>query len=211
MDDLRGWDVVLRDGKALTAVIISIASKPNEVYTILDGNVVCLSQHGKAVSDLDIGEAKPLYCSVPDGAHIDSVLTTPKNYQQPKPWPAIVLLHGGPYSCVTCGFDIPLFNRIGWLAAAGYAVLCVNYRGSSTHGDKFVADMRGAAGVKDYGDIIDAVQAGIKAGFIGCMNVVRVGLQAIPRDIGCTFAVECFREGLAAEMSLESGFTSCCW
>ncbi|MCJ1453913.1 hypothetical protein MMC28_004262 [Mycoblastus sanguinarius] len=73
----------------------------------------------------------------------------------------IVLVHGGPYQRVSCGFDLPFFNWSPWFTSAGYAVLCVNYRGGCSHGEAHAAGLRRAAGTTDYSDMIDLVKAGI--------------------------------------------------
>ena len=59
-------------------------------------------------------------------------------------------------------FDVPRFHWGPWLAAAGYAVLCPNYRGSSSRGDNFASYGRGSVGTKDYSDIIDMIKSGIE-------------------------------------------------
>lgn len=58
---------------------------------------------------------------------------------------------------MTFAFDVPLYHWGPWLAAAGYAVLCPNYRGGSSRGENFASQVRGAIGTKDYSDIIDMV------------------------------------------------------
>jgi dipeptidyl aminopeptidase/acylaminoacyl peptidase len=133
--NIRGWDVISSNGKPLISIIRRTASTPNDVYTVHDGHLVCLSRDGKAVADLALAKAEPASCTAADSARVTGVLTTAKNYEKPKPWPTIVLLHGGPYSRVACGFDIPLFNWTPWLVAAGYAILNVNYCGSSSQGE----------------------------------------------------------------------------
>jgi dipeptidyl aminopeptidase/acylaminoacyl peptidase len=142
--DIRGWDVISSNGKPLISIVRSTARTPNDVYPVHDGHLVCLSQHGKAVADLALAKAEPVSYTAADGARVTGIQTTAKNYEKPMPWQTIVLLHRGPYSRVACGFDIPLFNWTPWLVVAGYAILNVNYRGSSFQDEDFAAGMKDA-------------------------------------------------------------------
>jgi len=74
--------------------------------------------------------------------------------------PLILMIHGGPY-----GYDDPTWNgEDQLLAAAGYAVLHVNYRGSLGYGfafaDRIARDFPGPS----YADLMSGVDAAIAAG-----------------------------------------------
>lgn len=174
LHEIKSFDAVSKEGKMVLAVVTSSGSSPNELYSIVDGGTVLLSNHGEDIEKLDIATAEPFYAKAQDGTSLDSVLVIPKNYNSPKPWPTIVLVHGGPYQRVSCGFDLPFFNWSTWFASAGYAVLCVNYRGGSSHGSAHATSIRGAAGTFEYSDTIDLVQAGVAAGII---DPERVGIS----------------------------------
>ena len=165
LHEVKGWDAVSKDGNTILTLVKSSASTPPEVYSIFAGNEVCLSDHGKSIAQIGIGTAEPFYAKAEDGTDLDGVLVIPRNCDLPKPWPTLVVVHGGPYQRVSCGFDLPYFNWSAWFASLGYAVLCVNYRGGSSHGEKH-ADLRQAAGSTDYSDMIELVKAGIDRGII---------------------------------------------
>ncbi len=166
LHEIKSWDVASKYGKMVLAVVKSSAKKPSEVYSIVDGETVCLSDHGKELAEIEIATSEPFYAKAQDGTDLDGVLVVPKNYDLPKPWPTIVLVHGGPYQRVSCGFDLPFFNWSPWFTSAGYAVLCVNYRGGSSHGEGYAAGLRGSAGTTDYSDMIDLIKAGVANGTI---------------------------------------------
>ena len=66
----------------------------------------------------------------------------------------VLNVHGGPWARDTYGFD----NEHQWLANRGYAVLSVNYRGSTGFGKDFVnAGNKEWAG-KMHDDLLDAVE-----------------------------------------------------
>lgn len=166
LHEIKSCDVASKDGMMVLVVVKSSANIPNEIYSIVEGETVCLSNHGEEIAELDIATSEPFYAKAQDGTDLDSILVVPKNYDIPKPWPTIVLAHGGPYQRVSCGFDLPYFNWSPWFTSAGYAVLCVNYRGGSSHGEAHAAGIRGAAGATDYSDVIDLVKAGVANGII---------------------------------------------
>ena len=71
-----------------------------------------------------------------------------------KPLPMVLWVHGGPWWRDVWGYD-PVHQ---WLANRGFAVLSVNYRGSTGFGKKFVNAGNGEWGGKMHDDLIDAVQ-----------------------------------------------------
>jgi dipeptidyl aminopeptidase/acylaminoacyl peptidase len=70
----------------------------------------------------------------------------------------VLLVHGGPWARDEYGLN----SQHQWLASRGYAVLSVNYRGSTGFGKKFVnaADKQWSA--KMHEDLIDAVNWAVK-------------------------------------------------
>ena len=59
--------------------------------------------------------------------------------------PLVLVIHGGPYLRDIWGFN----STHQWLANRGYAVLSVNYRGSTGFGKAFVAKRRPGMGRSD--------------------------------------------------------------
>jgi dipeptidyl aminopeptidase/acylaminoacyl peptidase len=87
------------------------------------------------------------------------VSSDPRGRGKPKkPLPMVVWVHGGPWWRDTWGYD-PVHQ---WLANRGYAVLSVNYRGSSGFGKKFLDAGNREWGGKMQEDLIDAVQWTVK-------------------------------------------------
>ncbi len=100
-----------------------------------------------------LSETNPITFTSRDGLEIHGYLTIPDGHK-PKNLPSILHVHGGPWSRVTWGFD----QVIQFLADRGYAVLQVNFRGSTGYGKDFTN-----AGDKEWGgrmqdDITDATQ-----------------------------------------------------
>jgi dipeptidyl aminopeptidase/acylaminoacyl peptidase len=108
-----------------------------------------------------MGERKPFRFKASDGLMLDGYLTLPAG-KTAKNLPAILLPHGGPIG-VSDGWDYDADAQ--FLASRGYAVVQVNYRGSSGRGPDFEA-----AGYKHFGDRIqqdlrDGLQWAIDQGY----------------------------------------------
>jgi dipeptidyl aminopeptidase/acylaminoacyl peptidase len=70
------------------------------------------------------------------------------------PQPTMLWVHGGPWGRDSYGFD----SVHQWLANRGYAVLSVNYRGSTGIGKNFINASHGEWAGKMHDDLIDAVE-----------------------------------------------------
>ncbi len=95
-----------------------------------------------------------------DGTEIHGWLLTPPG---DGPWPAILYSHGGPTSVAS-----PTFHPIcqAWVDS-GYAILSVNYRGSTTFGDAYREALTGDIGGVDVADMVAGhrwlIESGIAA------------------------------------------------
>nr|WP_166177153.1 S9 family peptidase [Altererythrobacter segetis] len=98
----------------------------------------------------------PLEIPARDGLTLVSYLTLPPRSEgdrPPSPAPMVLLVHGGPWARDGYGF-----NRMHQLLAnRGYAVLSVNFRGSTGFGKGFVNASNLEWGAAMHDDLIDAV------------------------------------------------------
>lgn len=60
-NEVRSWHVASKDGKMVLAVVKSSAGTPSEVYSIVEGEAVCLSDHGQEIAELAIATSEPFY------------------------------------------------------------------------------------------------------------------------------------------------------
>ena len=93
------------------------------------------------------------YLSIPRWAKL-------KKYSPMISVPMVLLVHGGPNARDVWGYN----SYHQWLANRGYAVLSVNYRGSSGFGKKFANAGNGEWGAKMQEDLVDAVEWAIEKG-----------------------------------------------
>ena len=98
-----------------------------------------------------------------DGLDIEAALllpSAPPSALSPKPFPFVILIHGGP-----TGRWSDTFEPWGQLLASrGYAVLYPNVRGSTGYGAKFVEMNRADWGGGDFKDVMAGVDAMIARG-----------------------------------------------
>ncbi len=107
----------------------------------------------------ELAEMKPITYEARDGLKIQGYLTLPKGVEA-KNLPVVVNPHGGPWAR-----DTWMFNpEVQFLANRGYAVLQMNFRGSTGYGRKFWECSFKQWGRAMQDDITDGVQWLIKQG-----------------------------------------------
>jgi dipeptidyl aminopeptidase/acylaminoacyl peptidase len=143
------------------AVTVSTARQPEEVYALEGGALRKLSAHNDWMAkELTLGTLKPIEFTDKDGVRIGALLTLPPGVTTGARLPLVLHIHGGPNGQDTYGF---MFDR-EWLAANGYAVLQVNYRGSHGRGQDFQSAIFGDWGNKEVMDLLAGVDWAIKEG-----------------------------------------------
>lgn len=133
-----------------------------------------------------------------DNMDVVTYLTIPrdkdKNGKTIEPLPMVLLVHGGPWARDYFGFN-PMHQ---WLANRGYAVISVNYRGSSGYGKDYInAAIHEWAG-KMHDDLIDAVDWAIDRGIADSSRVAIMGgsYGGYATLVGLTFTPDKFACGI---------------
>lgn len=122
------------------------------------------------LSETNMAEMKPVSYQSRDGLTINGYLTLPKGVEA-KSLPVVINPHGGPWARDGWGFN----PEIQFLANRGYAVLQMNFRGSTGYGRKFWE-----ASFKQWGrtmqdDVTDGVKWLIKEGIADSTRVAIYG------------------------------------
>jgi len=105
-----------------------------------------------------------------DGLELRGYLSLPVGVAA-KNLPMVLYVHGGPWARDTWGFNA----SAQWFANRGYAVLQINYRGSTGYGKKFLSASYRQWGKKMHDDLIDAVDWAIKGGIADPKRVAIYG------------------------------------
>jgi dipeptidyl aminopeptidase/acylaminoacyl peptidase len=110
-----------------------------------------------------------------DGATVHGLLSLPAGRPADAgPPPVIVRVHGGPTGHVAAGFDA----RSSYYLDRGWAVLQVNYRGSSGYGRAYRQALHGAWGVLDVEDTVSGARDLAARGVVDGERMVVMGGSA---------------------------------
>jgi dipeptidyl aminopeptidase/acylaminoacyl peptidase len=154
----------LDDTRWVVAVDDPIHVVTSYLYERGSGKVTKLFDHRPELAGAPLRPMQPLELRARDGLPLVSYLTLPHTGspspadRPPSPIPLVLDVHGGPWARDSYGFN----GEHQWLANRGYAVLSVNYRGSTGFGKKFInaGDHEWARNM--HNDLLDAVDWAIK-------------------------------------------------
>jgi dipeptidyl aminopeptidase/acylaminoacyl peptidase len=152
-----GWDCL-----GASAVLITADSdrQPEQylIYNIAKESLVSLGSAYPDIKPEQMGLRDFYHYKARDGRFIPTYVTMPPG-KSDKPWPAIVLVHGGPWARV---WSWEWENEAQFLASRGYIVIQPEFRGSTGFGYEFFH-----AGWKQWGqsmqdDLADAALWAVK-------------------------------------------------
>jgi len=142
----------------------------------------------------DLSPMRPVQIATRDGLTMYCYLTAPRGLE-PTGLPMVLYVHGGPWSRDAWGYD----GVAQFLANRGYAVLQVNYRGSTGFGKHFMhAAEREFAG-KMHDDLIDAVDWAVAEGVADPDRIAIYGgsYGGYATLVGVTFTPDRFRAAVS--------------
>jgi dipeptidyl aminopeptidase/acylaminoacyl peptidase len=144
-----------------TAMLFTSDSAIAEIYAFEDGTLRKLTTHNDALmAELSLVPTEGIESKSKDGAEVHALLTRPAGWKEGSPVPMVLFIHGGPNGQDAHGFD---FLR-QFAAAHGYAVLNVNYRGSSGRGQDYAKAIAADWGHLEVLDLLGAVDQAIAMG-----------------------------------------------
>lgn len=162
------------DGQKL--VIYSVSNKRAPVYYLLhlDGmRLELLAKTKPWLDDYEFCGQIPISYEARDGRKIHGYLTLPKTYEPGKPVPLIVNPHGGPWARDKWGIWSWFDLEPEFYASRGFAVLKVNFRGSTGYGkDHLESSFKNMEAM--HNDVIDGVFWAIEQGYAD-QNKVGIG------------------------------------
>jgi dipeptidyl aminopeptidase/acylaminoacyl peptidase len=124
-----------------------------------------------------------------DGLTLRSYLTLPLGVEA-RALPMVLLVHGGPWARDAWGYH----SEAQLLANRGYAVLQVNYRGSTGFGKSFMHAAEGEFAGRMHDDLIDGVRWAVDQGIADPARVAIYGASygGYAALVGATFTPEVF-------------------
>ncbi len=144
------------------AIRLSTPQIPGEIFLWQDGALHQVTHtNDTLLGERRLAAVRNVTFPSADGTEIEGFIFTPPDYDPREKYPTILRIHGGPVS----QYDFS-FNRDAQLFAAnGYVVVIANPRGSSGYGQDFSAALFAEWGVKDYEDVMAAVDYAIAEGY----------------------------------------------
>jgi dipeptidyl aminopeptidase/acylaminoacyl peptidase len=106
-----------------------------------------------------LARTEPVTIEARDGLQLPAYLTLPPS-SDGKNLPMVLNVHGGPWARDSWGFN----PEVQLMANRGYAVLQVNFRGSTGYGQDFRNASRKQWGLKMQDDLTDAVRWAVETG-----------------------------------------------
>ncbi|MDQ1063404.1 S9 family peptidase [Stenotrophomonas sp. SORGH_AS_0282] len=150
-----------RDGRIVLAQTWS-GSNPGDFYRYdtVEKKARLLASRSSWIDPSQSAQVRPVALKARDGLPLHGFLTVP-NGKEARQLPMVVVPHGGPIGV----FDDGSYeHETQLLAAAGYAVLQINFRGSSNYGRAHTAAARHQWGLRMQDDVTDATRWAIEQG-----------------------------------------------
>ncbi len=166
-------NIVSRDQKDQTWIVaFTLDNGPVSWYSFdrASKKADFLFTNNPALEGAKLATMKPISFKAKDGMTIHAYLTVPEGIPA-KNLPLILNVHGGPWARDTWGYR----PEAQWMANRGYAVLQVNFRGSTGYGKAYLNAGDKEWGLKMHQDLLDAKDWAIKEGIADPAKVAIYG------------------------------------
>jgi dipeptidyl aminopeptidase/acylaminoacyl peptidase len=155
-----GSFTVARDGAV--AIAGDTPTRPADIMLVRGGARRQLTRlNAELLDSKRLGEVRRIsFASSHDNRPVEAWITLPPEHRDGERHPLILEIHGGPFAAYGPHFSTD--NQL--YAAAGYVVVSVNPRGSTSYGEEFANLIHHAYPGNDYDDLMSAVDAAIAQG-----------------------------------------------
>lgn len=174
---------------------VSPSDKPDRYYLYdrKSKEVTFLFSSRPVLEKYTMSVTKPVTIVARDGLQMLSYLTLPVG-KDPHNLPTVLFVHGGPWARDSLEFA----SQVQWLANRGYAVLQVNFRGSTGFGKAFTNAGNREWGGKMHDDLLDAKEWLVAQGIADPEKVAIFGgsYGGYAALAGLTFTPEAFAAGV---------------
>lgn len=143
------------------AVLAAEPARMSEVYALEGSNLRQLTKHNdKLLGELQLATTADFQSKSKDGTEVHGLIVKPAGYKPGTKYPTLLIVHGGPNGQDQHSFS---FDR-EFLAANGYVVLAINYRGSAGRGTAFQKAIIADWGNLEVADLLGAVDEAVRQG-----------------------------------------------
>jgi dipeptidyl aminopeptidase/acylaminoacyl peptidase len=160
-EPIDGWVRQSADG-TLLAFAAATAVRPAEIYVCEQDGA-----HRRQLTNLndviEVGGPERLTHQSPEGWEVESWLWLPPAYRTgDAPLPTVLYFHGGPHNTVGLAFN----ETMHVLAGAGFAIVAVNFRGSTGFGAAFADSILRDWGTRELADGVSIVDSLVEQGIV---------------------------------------------
>lgn len=170
------FEIISRDSKDRVWLVESIKDDEASHHYLYDRktrSASLLFNNGPLLKDYQLAKMKPISFNASDGLKLHGYFTLPVNIEDKKV-PLVIYVHGGPWARDYWGLNS--FNKLTQLFAnRGYAVLQINFRGSTGYGKRFLNAGNKQWGQKMLTDLIDGKHWAVAQGSVDENKVALVG------------------------------------
>ena len=163
-------------GKGLACIAASSATPSRIVSCTAAKSEIRARSASESLAPSDLSAPAPQSWKAPDSTLVHGLYYPPASSRfsgQGRP-PLIVMIHGGPTAQVESGFEA----KNQYFATRGWAVLDIDYRGSTGHGREYMNALRGNWGVTDVEDAVGGSRYLADAGLADPTRTVIMGGSA---------------------------------
>lgn len=197
------FDVVSRtldDRKWIVVVDDPVKVLSSYLYERDGGKVTKLFDQRPQLVGAPLAKMHPVEIKARDGLTLVSYLTLPRGSdangdgRPDRALPLVLNVHGGPWARDSYGYNA----EHQWLANRGYAVLSVNYRGSTGFGKSFISASNREWAGRMHDDLLDAVAWAVKEKIALADSVAIYGgsYGGYATLVGLTFTPDAFACGV---------------
>jgi dipeptidyl aminopeptidase/acylaminoacyl peptidase len=139
--------------------------RPADVAVVRRGGDarVLTDLNADALGHKTLGRVEELWVkSSADGLPVQGWIVTPPDFDASKKYPLLLEIHGGPFA----NYGPRFAPETQLYASAGYVVLYVNPRGSTSYGHDFANEIHHNYPSHDYDDLMTSVDAVIAKGYV---------------------------------------------
>lgn len=159
IDAVDRYDTIMQPAVSQTGRVAFVGSAPDQPGRIVswaDGESPTVRRRSadERIESDAFSQVRDVSWEAPDGQEVHGQYYPPTNpdFESTGKPPAIIMVHGGPTSQRTAAFE----ERSQFFATRGFAVVDVNYRGSTGYGRDYREALLGDWGVKDVQDVVSA-------------------------------------------------------
>jgi dipeptidyl aminopeptidase/acylaminoacyl peptidase len=196
--ELTGYEIAVTDVNKDEDIFIirTYSDRSLGSYYIYDKNsdiITKITDVSPWINENEMSEVKPITYNSRDGFVIHGYLTLPKGLEH-KNLPVVVNPHGGPWHRDSWGYN----PEVQFLANRGFAVLQMNFRGSTGYGRKFWESSFKQWGKTMQDDISDGVEWLIEQGIADRKRIAIYGASygGYATLAGLTFTPDLYAAGV---------------